>query len=1164
MARRERNKTVVKKKSGIAGKVGCLLLGFVLGVVGTVGGVGGLGYYVATQVQIKDAMKTVNDLSGLDINYADYINKAYGEDTLVSFIEDVAEKVGALGGEKGSLSVLEGISPLVGENVQKLIDKVAEFGIEIDYNTLMTTTFPNMSTFLTDTVNGIEIANLVEKVTGNNVEGILAMLCYGEEGEDYIVDKDTGEIIMLGTATSATIGSLTNSEMLNDRLGGLSFQSLMGAMGEINEDDAIIRTLVYGVEDKDFVMWDHDNNPKTPDVVQQLPKTYDVTEVPVDIEDATKGMKFIVTAPDGSIFEPVVKDTWTNAELEQTIVVVDKTGTAEYQMQLLDKDSSVIYDLKYLETKDDAMRFQAYIDGEAQVRKGPYLNDVMGKDADLLAIVGEVRLGDLLSLNGDSDPIMLAVAYGEKGVDYTVDETTKEITPINPPITINDLMGEDGGMAIIEDIPLATLLDIESPLQENVESIMLILAFGEEDTHYRTYWEGGVKKWEWLTNPETGEDYSERTVGYLIENGNENLFSDLTIETLMNVHAGSDDLMRALAYGNENTHYILVDGNLADSDTTPNTVQMLPMHYFVSTTEVYDEEHIKVGTFGGEVESGIFAVNVNAEKVQYIKANANGGYDVFATLEQAQAYADGNDTRLYHTKTKLADLRGPSASTKIERIELAAALDIDIFGEGENTPDPLMVQLAFGTEGVHYELDTTNKKIIWKVDEDPTSDTYGLHYHARTIHDMKDTHSLFEDIYLDTVLELKYNSPAIMLSLAYGNDYTIDGTTVHYTTRRTLNDLMGSNADALLKGIYLDTALEIKYDSPAIMLALAYGNDYTIVGDDPNKTVVYTTRNTLGDLMGSGSTDLINGIEMQKILTNVSADDAMMNYILFNMTHPDPSAAEYKVRTLGDFMNGSSAIIDGMMDNLTLKEALGKEATDGQLLSNFKDTKLSELHTKMEQLTIQQAIGDSVTDHKILKHVADATLSTIDEKLENLSIQQVLDDGTSDGIYQYATFGGELKTAVQSGVDGNGDPVYRQVYATEITVNAGATNEYKYLEWKYTDGDGIAPSPLKGTWKYLLKDENGIERVYALQDMNDAMSNVAGNIQKATLNDLAKDKIIALDSSLLTTGIITKISGYDVTAAPAGKSTLGELTVNEAVTYLSTVLKVITDNGLAS
>ncbi|MBO5334602.1 MAG: hypothetical protein J6A87_01350, partial [Clostridia bacterium] len=421
--------------------------------------------------------------------------------------------------------------------------------------------------------------------------------------------------------------------------------------------------------------------------------------------------------------------------------------------------------------------------------------------------------------------------------------------------------------------------------------------------------------------------------------------------------------------------------------------------------------------------------------------------------------------------TKLADLRGSSASEKIERIELAAALDVDIFGEGENEPDPLMVQLAFGTKGVHYDLDKTNKKINWYTD--PAT---GLKYHARTIHDMKDTHSLMESIYLDTVLELNYQSPAIMLALAYGSDYTINSDNTIDGDRKTVGDLMGNNADALLKGIYLDTALEIKYDSPAIMLALAYGNDYTISGTD----ITYTTRNTLGDLMGSGSTDLINGIEMQKIITNVSSDDAMMNYILFNMTHPDSNASEYHVRTLGDFMNGSSAIIDGMMDALTLEEALGEAATNGQLLSNFKDTKLSELHTQMEQLTIQQAIGDSVTKNWILKHLAGETLSTIGDKLETLSIQQVLDTGTSHpaegqnpSIYHYEYFN------LVSGKHLDHDAVYE--YATDGAYEMPAVlvgSEYKavYTEpvgdtivWKlYGATNTEVESPLTGTWKYLL------------------------------------------------------------------------------------------------
>ena len=39
---RQRNNAAPRKKSGILGKILCLLLGFVMGVVGTIGGIGGL------------------------------------------------------------------------------------------------------------------------------------------------------------------------------------------------------------------------------------------------------------------------------------------------------------------------------------------------------------------------------------------------------------------------------------------------------------------------------------------------------------------------------------------------------------------------------------------------------------------------------------------------------------------------------------------------------------------------------------------------------------------------------------------------------------------------------------------------------------------------------------------------------------------------------------------------------------------------------------------------------------------------------------------------------------------------------------------------------------------------------------------------------------------
>jgi DNA-binding HxlR family transcriptional regulator len=661
------------------------------------------------------------------------------------------------------------------------------------------------------------------------------------------------------------------------------------------------------------------------------------------------------------------------------------------------------------------------------------------------------------------------------------------------------------GMDIVNDIPLSTVLNVSSPLQSGVDSLMIILAYGEEGTHYQlldTNNDGTYDDWEWLTD-EDGKPYTERTIGDLMSGDADSLFNSLTIETLMNVHAGSDDLMRALAYGNEGTHYVLVDGNPNDGITKKDVVQMLPKRYYLTGTKVYDEEHILIGSVDGETQSGIHTVHViGDENAEYILPNPDGGYDVFPSLEAAQGYSADNDQRIYHGKTKLLDLRGEMAQICIERIELAAALNVDIFGTGENAPDPLMVQLAYGVEGKHYTLDRANKKIIWHKDENPNSETYGLYFHARTIHDMKDTHSLLESIYLDTVLGLTYQSPAIMLSLAYGNNYVINGTTIDYTN---------------------------------------------------------STRNTIGDLMGNNATALIEGIEMRKIITNVKNGDAMMNYILYNMTHPDESHPDYKVRTLGDFMNGSSAIIEGMMNTLTLKEALGEDATSSGILHGLRDTKLNQLGSEIEKLTLKEVLGDSISTHPILKNMQNSTLATIDDDLSSLTIQQMMDDGTSEGIYHYITIGNENFRAVEVMVDGN--PVWKEVLSTDAN---------GYRTWTFADGSGQAPSPLKGAWKYLLIDSTGKERLYTLEKMNSAMGNISTNMVKATLNDLNADGLITISSNdgtnVLTEKIIYSLNLMGTThevcspylnADGTQKQTLGELTVSETIEYISKMLAVV-------
>ncbi len=1041
--RRERREPKPKRKSGILGKILCLLLGFVLGIVGTLGGIVGLGYYTATQVKIKDAVGTVNDLTGMEIDYTQFVNEQYGDSSIYGLVETIIGTVGQMQDGTGSLNTLNAISPMVGTSVQSLISSVAEFGINIDYEKLMSTPFSGLGDFLSATVNSTDIARLVETVTKNPVEGVLAMICYGEPGEDYVILED-GTVQMLGNSTSATIGSLTNAEQLSKRLNGLTFYSLVDALGgDVNTNDPIIRALVYGEENVDYVM-------NVDGSISPLPKTYRLN---------SNEQSMVFTSPDDVEFNCVGDGVWKDASNN---VIQKISNGSTYQYEVFDSNQTLLSSLKFLRADGDLQYYQVYVSDVAQTRKGPYVSEVLGENANLLAVVGGIPLGDILKLNGSSDPIMLAIAYGEKGTDYVIG-TNNSIIPITSPITLNKLIEDGDGMNVLRNISLGTLLGIESPLQEDADPLVIPIIFGEEGVCYElldTNGDGIDDDWRWMKD-ENGEYYTQNTLGDMIDGKGNSLFDNVTVETLMNVKANSAPVIRALAYGNEYTHYVLVDGDPSDNDPTRDVVKMLPKRYYVTDNQVYDEEHVLIGTLIEEVEDGIFSVRVSEGKTEYIKENPDGCYDVFHLLEAAQNYTADNDTRQYHRKTKMSDLRGNLSRTYIERIELSAALDLDIFDDEFAAENPLMVQIAYGTEGIHYTLDRENKQIIWLKDNDPNSETYGLYHHARTIHDMKDTHTLLQTVYLDTVLELTYESPDFMLALAYGNDYEINGETVSY---------------------------------------------------DPNN------RRTIGDLMGANSNDLIKGIELRKIIKLEKSDDARMNFILYNMTQPNENDPNYKVRTLGELMDDSSKIIDDMINVLTISEALGNEATKEGLLSHLKDVKLCDLSAE----------------------------------IQILSIQTVMDETPEDSIYTYAEINGNLVTAVQVAV--GKDLVWKEVVYTDNPDN-------NTRSWTFAESGAAAPSPLKGAWKYLLKNSSGTECLYALANMNDAMDNIPSNVNKATLYDLHDDGLVKFENedqgNVLYKNIVKEVAGQ--TVYTGDKKTLGELTVSETIQYLGILITAISN-----
>lgn len=133
--------------------------------------------------------------------------------------------------------------------------------------------------------------------------------------------------------------------------------------------------------------------------------------------------------------------------------------------------------------------------------------------------------------------------------------------------SISDLKGSSASdVSII--IQLGTVLDI-SPLdkydaeKEEPDALMLSLAYGEENTHYRIKTDAeGTYYIEWLTDAATGKKYAPRTIRDL-QSGN--IIDEVQLSSVLEVSPldpDADKLMAALAFGNEGQHYEIVDGEI--------------------------------------------------------------------------------------------------------------------------------------------------------------------------------------------------------------------------------------------------------------------------------------------------------------------------------------------------------------------------------------------------------------------------------------------------------------------------------------------------------------------------------------------------------------------------------------------------------------------------
>ncbi len=503
-------------------------------------------------------------------------------------------------------------------------------------------------------------------------------------------------------------------------------------------------------------------------------------------------------------------------------------------------------------------------------------------------------------------------------------------------------------------------------------------------------------------------------------------------------------------------------------------------------------------------------------------------------------------------------------------------------GKARGVFDDAAKTLTLDDDTVYYlSLDETATEKETYLAFSDEGKTQPIRYEATTLATItKNTDSLIDDIFLCDAMGIKNvnGTHSVLVSLAYGaegTDYTTDasGNITPINSPRTIGELKHDNEN-LLNSILLKDALGINGSSHKIFISLAYGKegkDYEIVGGQINPLPGGAAPRSLGDLTGD-SASLINEISLADILAPDSESTLSM-YLFYGRenvhyaldSNKEPILLEKKIAVIENGANGKAynewgerltGTVDPenktyTVDGVTYKYAPlptgspvtkvdtsfknpdGTMGTDGEatlyLLTDLEGKSVGTyeaatigslsggdaISNVTTRLTLGELLGKETENNFFLKHIKDETISSLPSAINELTINQVFEND----IYEKDDVTDEFLT------DANGNRI------------------------------------AKGTWKYLLKDENGDIGEYKLQQIGLLVQNMSNNVQTASLNELKNDGLFQVkdsegndDEGALVTPLPTTIRGY---TPPAGKSTLGELNINELFTLVNQLLKQI-------
>ena len=477
----EEPEVIVKKKGGLLGKVVSLLLGVVIGAVGALGGTAGLGYYLATKKTIDEVLDYANVNESL---YNEYISSEYTSKTLLDAILTAANVLIGFKDGTGTLGDLAAISPLIETKVLEFIESGKDaYGINFEYDEehqIMNTPINEINQYIHDCILNTTVGDLFLKFGDGN--DILDALCYGIEGEDYIVDEN-GEVQMLNGKTKMLVGDFAGGG-LTERINALPLDALM----DVDLDDSTVCSVAYGAEHH-YTIIENTDGTKSVSMNQAFytldTSDQDNIEVCDDNGDPVEYTEIVEVNENAYVL------LFAETSNESVAATADETASAETNVEKLllrntDMNGNQGEDGVYFVYEVSETNGEYGIGSPVRFQKTT-LGDLQG---DMMGTINNVTLQDALNVTYASHPLLISLAYGEEGTDFEyVYNEQGEKTGINvlttPLRTVGDF--RNGSQDFIDEIALTSVIS-----QNTEDKLIMYLLYGKEGVHYEVQNDGSV------------------------------------------------------------------------------------------------------------------------------------------------------------------------------------------------------------------------------------------------------------------------------------------------------------------------------------------------------------------------------------------------------------------------------------------------------------------------------------------------------------------------------------------------------------------------------------------------------------------------------------------------------------------------------------------------